>query len=85
MWGKINLPMRVILVSQGVALAYSIHKRAHVTSVVTGMTLVGLLLGEYQGIKAATAKASTAIEGGPPGTISSISSLGDLRKLSLVT
>jgi hypothetical protein len=74
-WTKMSTATKILLVAQGLSLAYAIHKKAHVTSVVTGMTIVGVLLGEWQ------SQRTTGEVNPRASTISSLGQLGSLKSV----
>lgn len=73
-WAKVGTPTKVILAGQGLALMYAMYKKSHVTSVVTGMTILGTVLAEWQSQKA------TAVAGPPK--LATVSDMADFRKLA---
>jgi len=74
MWSKLSTSTKIVLAAQGLALLYAIHKRSHVTSVVAGMTLAGVILGELQAQRVAKVQAASGA-----GNTTTISSLADLK------
>jgi hypothetical protein len=82
MWSRMSRPTKVILVGQGIGLVYAVHKRQGVATVITGLTIGAMLLGEYEGMKAATklpaATDFTKLASSPNAPVT-ISGLGHLR------
>lgn len=73
-WAKVSTPSKLILAGQGLALMYAVYKKSHVTSVVTGVTIVGTLLAEWQSQKV------VAVSG--PAKLATVTDMADFRKLA---
>ncbi len=55
-WKNLPMPVRLVLVAQVLGLGYAVKRKAKVTSMVTGLTIAGIVLGEWQTQKNAAAK-----------------------------
>jgi hypothetical protein len=74
-WTNVGTPTKIVLSGQMLALMYAIHKKGHITSVVTGLTIIGTVLAEWQAQKAYTDKLAAA----NVTEISNFSQLGRLK------
>jgi hypothetical protein len=79
-WSKMSTPTKIILTGQGLALLYAVYKKAHVTSVVTALTIAGTVLAEAQAQK--TGAALPANVPAPAPTPAVVSNLSELRRLA---